>query len=224
MAIPSAPEPGRRARKREQTASHLSAVAFRLFETHGFDAVAMEQIAAEADVAKGTLYNYFPVKEALLAHRFREDIAAGMAERVGALKAHKTFEARMRYLLRESAAWHAQRKDYLPHYLRYLTGQVHDAGQVADATRQVSGTWQVLTALFRAAQDTGEVSKTQSAEQIALSFQYLLFAAISAWLIDPRRELSKRFLAAFDLAMHGVAQPSKARAATTRSKPKEITT
>src|SRR3546814_7183291 len=83
--------------------------------------VAMEQIAAEADVAKATLYNYFPVKEALIAHRFREDIAAGMAERAAALAARKTFEARMRYLLRESAAWHSARKVYLSHYLRYLT-------------------------------------------------------------------------------------------------------
>src|SRR3546814_11076045 len=85
--------------------------------------VAMEQIAAEADVAKATLYNYFPVKEALIAHRFRADIAAGMAERAAALAARKTFEARMRNLLRESAAWHSARKVYLPHYLRYLTSQ-----------------------------------------------------------------------------------------------------
>src|SRR3546814_2502837 len=73
-----ASEGSRRQRKRAQTANHLSATAFRLFETHGYDVVAMEQIAAEADVAKATLYNYFPVKEALIAHRFREDIAAGM--------------------------------------------------------------------------------------------------------------------------------------------------
>ena len=68
---------GRRQRKREQTASHLAATAFRLFETHGYDMVSMELIADEADVAKATLYNYFQVKEALLAHCFREDIGVG---------------------------------------------------------------------------------------------------------------------------------------------------
>src|SRR3546814_16733649 len=85
-----------RQRKRAQTANHLSATAFRLFETHGYDVVAMEPIAAEADVAKATLYNYFPVKEALIAHRFRDDIAAGMAERAAALAACKTFQASLR--------------------------------------------------------------------------------------------------------------------------------
>lgn len=48
---------------------------------HGYEAVCMEQIADAADVAKATLYNYFPVKEALIGHRFREDTATGMADR-----------------------------------------------------------------------------------------------------------------------------------------------
>lgn len=203
------PSADRSNRKRDRTASHLSATAFALFEARGYDAVSMEQIAVAADVAKATLYNHFPVKEALLAHRFREDIAAGMVERAGALAACPTFETRMRYLLRESAAWHAERRAYLPQYLRYLTSQIPGGGQAPDATRQDSGTWQVLCHLFRAAQDSGEVSRTQSPEQLALSFQYLLFAATLAWLVDPGTSLADRFLAAFDLAMHGVALPPK---------------
>ena len=180
----------------------------------------MEQIAEEADVAKATLYNYFPVKEALLAHRFREDIAAGMIERAAALNAYRTFDARMRYLLRESAAWHAQRRIYLPHHLRFLTSRACLGEQDRDSTRIDSDGWQILTLMFRAAQESGEVSKAQSAEQIAWSFQYLLFGAISAWLIDPSRDLVERFLAAFDLAMHGVSQPSQATHAPTKARAK----
>lgn len=205
------PPTERRQRKRDRTASHLSATAYALFETYGYDSVSMEQIAEKADVAKVTLYNYFPEKGALLAHRFREDIAAGMAERAGALGAHKTFDSRMRYLLRESAAWHAERRTYLPHYLRYLTSRARYGEQEAGTPRQESGNWELLTLMFRAAQESGEVTKKQSAEQIAWSFQYLLFAAVSAWLIDPNPNLTERFLAAFDLAMHGVAQPKPAK-------------
>ena len=54
---PSPIEAGRRERKRIQTLDHLAATAFSLFEQHGYDAVTMEQIAAQADVSKGTLYN-----------------------------------------------------------------------------------------------------------------------------------------------------------------------
>jgi AcrR family transcriptional regulator len=199
----------RRERKRQHMASHLSATAFKLFEAHGYDAVSMEQIAADADVAKATLYNYFPVKEALIAHRFREDIASGMAERAAALDNYPTFDARMRYLLTESAAWHSQRKAYLPHYVRFLTGQSHHVTNAAQAKTGHSDTRQILTALFLAAQQSGEVATRQTAAQIAGSFEYLLFGAVTAWLCDPSQPLAARFIAAFDLAMYGVATASQ---------------
>lgn len=186
-----------------------------MFETHGYDMVAMEQIADEADAAKATLYNYFPVKEALIAHRFREDIAAGMAEQAAALAARKNFDARMRYLLRESAAWHTARKTYLPHYLRYLTSQArYEESPQEKAT--YNGSRQILTLMFQAAQQSGEVDTRLPAAQIASSFEYLLFGAVAAWLVDPSTDLTKRFLAAFDLAMHGVA--IKPRATQPRSR------
>jgi AcrR family transcriptional regulator len=217
MSPPVTAPGGRRQRKRELTANHLSAIAFRLFETHGYDAVAMEEIAAEADVAKATLYNYFPVKEALLAHRFREDIAAGMAERAAALAAHKSFDARMRYLLRESAAWHAARKVYLPHYLRYLTSQAHYGDEISADATPATDSRRILTLMFQSGQASGEVDTRQPAAQIAWSFEYLLFGAMAAWLADPRTDLTKRFLAAFDLTMHGVARQLVAKKPATRA-------
>jgi AcrR family transcriptional regulator len=208
--------PDRRGRKRQHTASHLSATAFKLFESQGYEAVSMEQIADKADVAKATLYKYFPVKEALIAHRFRDDIAAGMAERAPALAAHKTYESRMRYLLRESAAWHMERKIYLPHYLRFLTSQAHYGEEVAHASTYDSGTRKILTLMFQAAQQSGDVACEQSAAQLAWSFEYLLFGAVTAWLTDPSRNLEVRFLAAFDLTLHGVAMPVKSRRSKSR--------
>jgi AcrR family transcriptional regulator len=213
MALPPS---DRRGRKRQRTASHLSVTAFKLFESQGYEVVSMEQIADKADVAKATLYKYFPVKEALIAHRFREDIAAGMVERAPALAVHKTFEARMRYLLRESAAWHMERKTYLPHYLRFLTSQAHYGEKVSSASSHDSGIRKILTLMFQAAQQSGEVAREQSAAQLAWSFEYLLFGAVTAWLTDPSRNLEVRFLAAFDLTLHGVAVPDKSRRSKTR--------
>jgi AcrR family transcriptional regulator len=72
------PPANRRARKRRQLTDHVAAIAFGLFEERGYEAVTMEQVAAAADISKGTLYKYFPVKEALLAHQFQQEIALGM--------------------------------------------------------------------------------------------------------------------------------------------------
>src|SRR5215472_2456473 len=110
----TAVEAGRRERKRQHMADHLAATAFGLFEANGYEAVTMEQIAQAADVAKGTLYNHFPVKEALVAHQFRREIATGMEALGSALGKQPKFAARMRYLLHASAEWNKSRRAYLP--------------------------------------------------------------------------------------------------------------
>jgi AcrR family transcriptional regulator len=51
----------RRARKR----AHILEAASRIFATHVYHLVTMDQVAAAAGVGKGTLYRYFPSKEDL---------------------------------------------------------------------------------------------------------------------------------------------------------------
>ncbi|MGH9627214.1 MAG: TetR/AcrR family transcriptional regulator, partial [Bryobacteraceae bacterium] len=53
----------RRARKKASTRAQIVAAAIRLFSEQGIDAVTVDQIAAAADVGKGTIYNYFQTKE-----------------------------------------------------------------------------------------------------------------------------------------------------------------
>lgn len=194
---------GRRQRKRERTADHLAATAMRLFESRGYDAVTMEQIAAEADVAKGTLYNHFPVKEALLAHRFRYEIAAGMAALHGALARQRSFAARLRYLLRASAQWNTSRRIYLPHYLQFrsLLG-VRAEGA---AQRYGSGTYRILEGMFQDGQAAGEVRADLAAGALAATFESMLYGAVLLWLNHPDTDLEQHFDVALELLLHGVA-------------------
>ena len=53
-------------RKKEETRQKVIGVALQLFRQNGLEATTMEQIAEVADIAKGTLYNYFPAKEAII--------------------------------------------------------------------------------------------------------------------------------------------------------------
>ncbi|MFI6392727.1 TetR family transcriptional regulator [Nonomuraea sp. NPDC050540] len=57
---------GLRERKKQRTRRHLSQVAMALFVERGFDAVTVAEVAAAAEVAVNTVYNYFPAKEDLV--------------------------------------------------------------------------------------------------------------------------------------------------------------
>jgi len=54
------------ATKRDRTRAQLIAAATRVFAARGFEAAAIQEIAAVAGVANGTFYNYFPTKESIL--------------------------------------------------------------------------------------------------------------------------------------------------------------
>lgn len=66
-ALPSR-EPGLRARKKAETWQAIRTAALALFEERGFDAVSVTDIAAAANVARGTYFNYFPNKEAVVVN------------------------------------------------------------------------------------------------------------------------------------------------------------
>lgn len=57
---------GRRERKKAATRRNIADTALRLFLEHGYDAVGIRDVAAEADVAVTTLFAHFPSKEALV--------------------------------------------------------------------------------------------------------------------------------------------------------------
>jgi AcrR family transcriptional regulator len=57
---------GLRQRNKERTRQAITDAAMRLFLEHGFDQVSIIQIAAAAQVAVQTLYNYFPAKADLV--------------------------------------------------------------------------------------------------------------------------------------------------------------
>ena len=67
-------------RKQRARREALLNAAADLFSTHGFDAVTVSDIAQAADLATGTVYNYFPTKTALLMAILSADFDAMLDE------------------------------------------------------------------------------------------------------------------------------------------------
>lgn len=62
----------------EDTRTHLMDAALRAFARHGYDGASIRDIAAEAAVAPGLLYHYFPNKAAVLQALFERSGALVM--------------------------------------------------------------------------------------------------------------------------------------------------
>lgn len=57
-----------REKKKKETKNRIFEVAGRLFKEKGFENVTVDEITREAGIAKGTFFNYFPTKTALLIY------------------------------------------------------------------------------------------------------------------------------------------------------------
>jgi len=79
-STPSSAKAPRRTRRKEARPAELLAAATGLFVEKGFAATRVEEVAARAQVSKGTLFLYYPSKEALLKAVVRENIAGRYAE------------------------------------------------------------------------------------------------------------------------------------------------
>jgi AcrR family transcriptional regulator len=73
---------GLRERKKEQTRQAIAQAAQRLFSERGFDAVTVTEVAREAEVSEGTVFNYFPTKEDLF-YSGMENFEAALVDAVG---------------------------------------------------------------------------------------------------------------------------------------------
>ncbi|WP_175698107.1 TetR/AcrR family transcriptional regulator [Burkholderia ambifaria] len=195
-------DPGRRARKRIQMLAHLAATGARLFDAHGYDAVTMEQIAAQADVAKRTLYNHFPTKEAVLAHWLEGELARDLAHLERDVARRKSFASRIACVLDASAAWCEQHPVYLLAYLRHRFLSI-GAVQAEGATENGSDIALVWQQLIAAGQQAGELNPALAADQLATWFHHLYLAAMLRWLTVPGLSLKREFQSVAKLFVEG---------------------
>lgn len=73
-------EQGRRERRKRRTRTAIVSAAFALFAQRGFEAVTVSEIAEQADVARATLFSYFPTKESIVLGLVGDDDPASIVE------------------------------------------------------------------------------------------------------------------------------------------------
>ncbi|MEU8787331.1 TetR family transcriptional regulator [Streptomyces sp. NPDC048637] len=193
---------GLRERKKEQTRRRIEAAAWGLFAERGFEAVTVNEIAEAAEVAKATLFSYFPTKESLALQGVGDDDLAGVV--AGRAAGRSALEA-LRAHYRAFAAGPMTGVD--PEALVSRIRVIFDSPALSNAANAL---------LYQQRQKLSEALTAEHGERTAL----LMAAQVSATLVtlqeaffrrlaagasleEARRKLGEDVELAFDLLAHG---------------------
>jgi AcrR family transcriptional regulator len=106
--------------------SALLEAATRVFGERGFECATMDMIARDADVAKGTVYLYYPSKQSI----YDAALSGGLAqldERTGArIEAAATFRDVISAFIMARAEYFLERRDFFRMYVAAIARQVTD--------------------------------------------------------------------------------------------------
>lgn len=197
------PEPGRRERRKQATRLAIMETGIRLMHQHGIDTVTMEEIAAQADVAKATLYAYFPSKDAIIAEWIREQNRAHEGDLVELLRTHPTTRARLHRLVTGVSAWHERHRPFVAAYVRYRLSSLGVADP-ADHAAQGSGFRGFLAAVVAAGQELGDVRTDVPAAALIRALEGAYLYVIRDWLAaEGGHDLGQACVAMVDLFLDG---------------------
>ena len=203
MDLPKAPAGSRVERKKVLTRRKIVSAALNLFKEQGFDAVTMEQIAGEADIARGTLYNYFPVKEAILSEFMRQAFDQRNPERIRRMRGLPGTRQRMTLVLSELIAGIQSEKDI---FERYLVYQVQNMVSLRRDARIQSGFDQLPVEIIRLGQENGELRRDMPFDLLVALFEFAFVEVAQQLYTYPETFNAPEIIArCVDLFMNGAA-------------------
>jgi AcrR family transcriptional regulator len=188
--------------KRERTAERIYRAAVRLFTERGFEQTTVQDIAAAANVGKGTFFNYFPTKDAVLVHFLEQRGIETMQLGEQRLGPGETAQDRIRTML-DRLAQNLSADEALSRLTLDASLRSH---MMAGANRATGDHFRSAFArVFQAGQASGEFAQEPPAERLA---EYLV--AVFYRVVRDRLErgedfdLGERLREVLDLIVEGL--------------------
>ena len=191
---------GRRERKRREVRDRLCAAALDLFVERGYEAATMDQIGERADVARATVFNYFPQKVAFLEEwgaRRRTRVAELLAEQHAA---DRPAPERLRLYLRALAALNegSRRESAV-----LMDAAVHYGRLFQDPSLGLE-----LAGIIRTGQEDGELRRAPDPDQTGSLLAAGYFSTVLQWGAEPAPfSLTERLDSLLDLLLPSLTDP-----------------
>lgn len=195
---------GRRERRRQETHARIFESAMRLFAERGFANTPVEDITEAAAVAKGTFFNYFPTKEAIL-----EALAERQLGVVKAAAERARAAASVRPVIREMIHGLAERPSRSQLLLRSLMGVALTHNRLSNFLgRVLEGGRAHVAAIMQRGQDLGELRLDLEPIELARIMQHAIFGTQMIWALGKPQDLESWLDLTFEIFWRGIAAES----------------
>jgi AcrR family transcriptional regulator len=218
--LPCPAEPtGRRERRRQETRERLFEAAVRLLTEREFEAVTVEAITEAADVGKGTFFNYFPNKEAVVSYFF-EYKSSRLAEAARRVKAEPFMPQTGPDALPGGPIWQQMLRVFSlcddgpkdnQRLTRTLLSLVLTNAEVRRAYQvMIQEIGNLTRGFIEEAQRSGEVRNDLSADQIVCHLHMVHLGAVSYWAYSESAESMEQMIhRSYHVLWEGVAAREK---------------
>jgi len=192
--------------KKRQTRIRILEASIELFESQGYEATTVQQIATRADVAKGTFFNYFSSKEDLIL-----ELQGQMIRRE--LESTNGVPGPIMPQLLNGLLVHARHYPLTPAVTRAVLQGVYGSSRIGTAQSERLGEFaRFLASMIARGQESGEIRQDLPAEKIAELAVQSYYGVLMSWVLgtsqEPLEELMKLH---FEIFTGGIrAEPANA--------------
>jgi AcrR family transcriptional regulator len=196
-------------KKKQQTKSKIIHIAIALFQRQGYQATTMDQIAAEADIARKTLYNHFAVKEAIVEAYVRDQSIELAETTLQNLNTYPDTASRLLAALDTAYSWVESHPDLTGICLGYRMKNMWVNNKDENTE---TGTQSLIAEILRRGQQDGEIRKDLPLKLLVIQIDVLRGSIVMDWLRDKEKfKLREEISRIVDLFLHGAASTSYRR-------------
>jgi len=193
------PVEGRTERKKKETRQKIVNVAMDLFQRQGFNNTTMEQIAEEADIARKTLYNHFPVKDAIVDEYVRGISKESNQQILETLPNFPDTRSRLLNTLDKVYEQVENNPEIVGIVMVYRLRNMNQG-----AGYRGGGSQSLIAEIIRLGQEAGEIRQDIPAKLLVKQIDILRSVVVMDWLNDSSSlELRKEIAKLVDLFLDG---------------------
>lgn len=191
-----------RASRKQELKERIFTQSIKLFKEKGFDNVTVEEITQACGIAKGTFYNYFPKKEAVLLHLAVSQLES-VHESIQQNKNMPDLKQQLLHLFSNLFHQYAEQPDMV----RLVVSEMMRADMFINAQMRIIERFrQALAALLDDAKNKGQLTTQAASEDIAAVLTGVYFNSLMIWLSAGTDviQIETLFQRHFDIVWEGI--------------------